>query len=159
VRSIPKSRAVPWFGEARLRSALANAGIAYVRIPELGGRRRNSLDPSPRPCWQNRGFRNYADHLRTDEFRDGVRALLAQARLGRTAVMCAEAVPWRCHRSLIADYLVVEKKRAVEELVGNRARPHRLSVCARLVRGKLTYDLPRRVGRHAKGTLPSVSGK
>jgi len=97
----------------------------------------------PAPCWRNRGFRNYADHMRTGEFRDAIRALLAEARLGRTAMMCAEAVPWRCHRSLIADYLVVVKKRAVEELVGDRDRPHRLSVCARVVRGNLTYDLPR----------------
>jgi uncharacterized protein (DUF488 family) len=144
VRTIPKSRAVPQFNEARLRAALKRADIEYTLIPQLGGLRRNSPDPSPRPCWRNRGFRNYADHMRTADFREGVRALLAESRRGRTAVMCAEAVPWRCHRSLIADYLVVEKKHAVEELVGDRARPHRLSVCARVVRGRLTYDLPRR---------------
>ncbi|MGZ6125905.1 MAG: DUF488 family protein, N3 subclade, partial [Myxococcales bacterium] len=102
-----------------------------------------SADPSPRPCWQNRGFRNYADHMRSAEFRAGVRRLLAAARRRRTAVLCAEAVPWRCHRSLIADYLVVQRKRRVDELVGRRARPHRLTVCARVERGKLTYQLPR----------------
>lgn len=142
VRKLRGSRAIPHFGERRLRAALKRAEIAYLAIPQLGGRRGKSADPSPRPCWKNRGFRNYADHMRTAEFRDGIRALLAQARLGRTAVMCAEAVPWRCHRSLIADYLVVEKKRRVDELVGDRARPHRLTVCARVDEGHLTYELP-----------------
>lgn len=143
VRKLRGSRAVPWFGEGRLRAALGRRGIAYLPIPELAGRRGKSADPSPRPCWRNRGFRNYADHMRSAEFREGVRTLLAAARRGRTAVLCAEAVPWRCHRSLIADYLVVGKKRRVDELVGRRARPHRLTACARVVRGKLTYDLPR----------------
>jgi len=146
VRKLRGSRAFPHFNERRLRAALERVGIRYLPIPELAGRRGKSADPSPRPCWQNRGFRNYADHMRTPEFRSGVRKLLAAARGARTAVMCAEAVPWRCHRSLIADYLVVQKKRRVDELVGKRARPHRLTVCARIVRGKLTYDLPRSAG-------------
>lgn len=144
VRKLRGSRAFPHFGERRLRGALERAGIGYLPIVELAGRRPRSADPSPRPCWQNRGFRNYADHMRTPEFRAGVRKLLAAARRARTAVLCAEAVPWRCHRSLIADYLVVEKKRRVDELVGKRARPHRLTACARVVRGKLTYELPGR---------------
>jgi uncharacterized protein (DUF488 family) len=142
VRTVRGSRAMPQFGERRLRAALKRAKIAYVPIPELGGLRKKSAHPSSRPCWRNAGFRNYADHMRTAEFRTGVRKLLALARRSRTAVMCAEAVPWRCHRSLIADYLVVEKKRRVDELVGNRARPHRLTVCARIDRGRLTYELP-----------------
>ena len=142
VRKVRGSRAMPQFGERRLRAALAQAQIGYVAIPELAGRRGKSAHPSPRPCWRNPGFRNYADHMRTAQFREGIRKLLAAARRAHTAVMCAEAVPWRCHRSLIADYLVVEKKRRVDELVGDRARPHRLTACARAVRGRLTYDLP-----------------
>ena len=140
VRKLRGSRAVPQFNERRLRNALARAGIGYVPIPELAGRRGKSAQPSPRPCWRNRGFRNYADHMRTGEFRDGIRELLALK--GRVAVMCAEAVPWRCHRSLIGDYLVLEKKRRVDELVGDRVRPFRKTACARVVRGHLTYDLP-----------------
>lgn len=143
VRKLRGSRAVPHFGERRLRAALRRAGIGYLPVPELAGRRGKSADPSPRPCWRNRGFRNYADYMRTAAFRAGVHKLLAAARRGRTAVLCAEAVPWRCHRSLIADYLVVQKKRRVDELVGQRARAHRLTTCARVERGKLTYDLPR----------------
>lgn len=142
VRKLRGSRAMPQFNERRLARALSIAGIGYLPIPELAGRRGKSEDPLARPCWRNRGFRNYADHMRTAEFRLGVRRLLAAARNRRVAVMCAEAVPWRCHRSLIADYLVVDKKRRVEELVGDRARPHRLTVCARVVRGKLSYELP-----------------
>ena len=143
VRTLRASRAFPHFGEARLRRGLAKADIAYVAIPELGGLRRKSATPSERPCWRNRGFRNYADYMREPEFAAGIRQLLAHARRGRVAVMCAEAVPWRCHRSLIADYLVVAKKRRVDELVGDRPRPHRLTVCARVVRGRLSYELPR----------------
>ena len=140
VRKLRGSQAMPQFNERRLRTALARASIDYVAIPELAGRRTKAEHPSARPCWQNRGFRNYADHMRTDEFRAGVEKLLALR--GRVALMCAEAVPWRCHRSLIADWLAVEKKRKVEELVGDRLRPHCPTACARVVRGHLTYDLP-----------------
>ena len=142
VRKLRGSRAMPQFDEGRLRRALEKAKIAYQPIPQLAGRRGKSANPSPRSCWKNRGFRNYADHMRTGEFREGVRVLLAEARRGRTAVLCAEAVPWRCHRSLIADYHTIEKKRRVDELVGDRSRPHRLTVCARVEKGHLTYDLP-----------------
>src|SRR5205085_1520417 len=121
--------------------ALERAGIRYVAVPKLAGRRGKGPAPSPRPCWRNRGFRNYADHMRTAEFRAGIRKLLGLARRSRTAVMCAEAVPWRCHRSLIADYLVVQQTRRVDELVGDRLRPHQVTICARIERGKLTYDL------------------
>ncbi len=140
VRRLRGSNAMPQFNERRLRRALEKADMGYVAIPQLAGRRGKSADPSPRPCWRNRGFRNYADHIRTAEFREGIRALLALR--ARVAVMCAEAVPWRCHRSLIGDYLVVEKKRRVDELVGDRRRPHRMTACARIVKGHLSYDLP-----------------
>jgi len=82
--------------------------------------------------------------MRTAEFRRGMRKLLAHARRGTIAVMCAEAVPWRCHRGLIADWLVVERKEAVDDLVGDARRPHRLTVCVRRVRGQLSYQLPKR---------------
>jgi uncharacterized protein (DUF488 family) len=147
VRTLRASRAMPQFGEGRLRAALKRSAIRYVAIPELGGLRKKSAQPMPRPCWRNSSFRNYADHVGTAEFRAGIIMLLKEARRGRIAVMCAEAVPWRCHRSLIADWLTVEKHRRVDELVGDKPRPHRLSVCARVVRGHLRYDLPARPGR------------
>jgi uncharacterized protein (DUF488 family) len=141
VRKLRGSRAFPHFAEAPLRRALAKAGIRYEPIPELAGRRPKSKDPQPRPCWRNAGFRNYADHMRTPEFRRGVRRLLALARRERVAVMCAEAVPWRCHRSLVADWLVVEEKEPVDDVIGTARRPHRLTACARRVRGHLSYQL------------------
>jgi uncharacterized protein (DUF488 family) len=142
VRTLRGSRAFPHFDEERLRPALRKAGIAYAVAPLLAGRRGKQPTRWEPPCWQNVSFRNYADYMRTPEFRAGIRALLLKARRRRTALMCAEAVPWRCHRSLIADYLVVHKKRRVDELVGTRPRPHRLTVCARIADGKLRYDLP-----------------
>jgi len=142
VRKLRGSRAMPHFNERPLRTALEKAEIGYLALPPLAGRRGRSAEPALRPCWKNRGFRNYADHMRTDEFRDGIRELLLCARRGRTAVMCAEAVPWRCHRSLIGDYLTIEKRRRVDELVGDRLRPHRRTVCARVKEGHLSYDLP-----------------
>ncbi len=142
VRRLRGSNAMPQFNEARLRRTLLRAGIEYLPIQELSGRRPKQADPWPRNCWRNRSFANYADFMRTPEFREGVRMLLAAARGVNLGVMCAEAVPWRCHRSLIADYLVVEKHRRVTEIVGTRARPHQLTACARIVRGKLTYSAP-----------------
>ena len=143
VRKLRGSRAFPHFAEAALRRALAKASIEYEPIPELAGRRSKSKEPRPRPCWRNVGFRNYADHMRTPEFRRGVRRLLALARRGRVGVMCAEAVPWRCHRSLVADWLVIEEKEPVDDVIGTGRRPHRLTACARRVRGHLSYQLPR----------------
>jgi uncharacterized protein (DUF488 family) len=145
VRKIRASRAFPHFGEARLSRALDKAGIGYEPVPGLAGRRTKSPHPQERPCFRNPGFRNYADHMLTPGFRAGARRLLSLARRGPVAVLCAEAVPWRCHRSLIADWLVVEKEEPVDDLVGNTRRPHRLTSCARRVRGHLSYQLPRRV--------------
>src|SRR5207245_6983393 len=129
VRKVRRSQAFPHFGERPLRRALKRAEIDYLAIPELAGRRKKSATPAPRPCWRNAGFRNYADHMRTAEFRAGIRKLLGLARRSRTGVMCAEAVPWRCHRSLIADYLVVQQTRRVDDLVGDRLSPHPLTMC------------------------------
>ena len=109
VRKLRGSRAFPHFGEAPLSRALEKAGIGYEPVPELAGRRPKSAHPQERPCFRNPGFRNYADHMRTAEFRRGARRLLALARRGPVAILCAEAVPWRCHRGLIADWLVVGK--------------------------------------------------
>jgi uncharacterized protein (DUF488 family) len=147
VRKLRASRAFPHFAEAPLSRALEKASIRYEPIPELAGRRPKSPDPQERPCFRNAGFRNYADHMRTAEFRRGARRLLSLAREGPLAILCAEAVPWRCHRSLLADWLVIERKEPVDDLVGNSRHPHRLTACARRVRGHLSYQLPRAVSR------------
>src|SRR5258708_5883696 len=104
VRSFPGSRRYPQFNREQLKLTLAVAGIEYQHFPELGGRRRARPD-SLNMTWRNESFRGYADHMETEAFRRGITRLLNIARARATALMCAEAVSWRCHRSLISDYL------------------------------------------------------
>lgn len=107
VRSLPGSRKFPQFDRERMATWLAESGVVYEHVPELGGRRRRSKrEPELNAGWQNASFRNYADHTLTDEYEDGLRHVIGLAREHRVALMCAEAVPWRCHRSLIANTLV-----------------------------------------------------
>ena len=106
VRSIPKSRHVPQFNAEALEASLQAAGIGYTHIAALGGR-RPSRKGSINTGWRNASFRGYADYMATPEFAQGLEELMGMAREETTAILCAEAVPWRCHRSLIADALVV----------------------------------------------------
>ncbi|MGH7097101.1 MAG: DUF488 family protein [Stellaceae bacterium] len=108
VRSFPRSRANPQFNAETLAPALAVERIGYRHLPALGGRRgrRRDAPPSPNTLWQMAAFRNYADYAMTEPFRAGLAELLMLARAQRTAMMCAEAVWWRCHRRIIADYLL-----------------------------------------------------
>jgi len=108
VRSTPRSRAVPQFNIDTLPDALAAAGIGYRHLRALGGRRHHprGAPPSHNNYWRVKAFRNYADYAETDEFRAGLDELRELARHERCAIMCAEAVWWRCHRRIIADYLL-----------------------------------------------------
>ena len=107
VRAFPRSRTNPQFNEDALPASIAPAGIDYVHVIELGGRRGRRPDaPSPNGFWSNKSFRNYADYALSDEFAHGLARLLALGRERRCAMMCSEAVWWRCHRRLIADYLL-----------------------------------------------------
>jgi uncharacterized protein (DUF488 family) len=108
IRRFPKSRRYPHFNSENLAPALAAAGIAYRHFPALGGRRGKRSDdkPSPNTLWREEAFRNFADYAETDEFRTAFDDLLAMARAGTPAIMCAEAVWWRCHRRIVADYLL-----------------------------------------------------
>jgi uncharacterized protein (DUF488 family) len=110
VRSIPRSRTNPQFNADTLPRTLHRSGISYAALPALGGRRhrRKGASPSPNGFWQNSAFRNYADYAMTDAFRAGLRELIALSRQQRCAIMCAEAVWWRCHRRIIADYLLAD---------------------------------------------------
>jgi len=139
VRRFPASRRQPHFAREPLAQELARAGIAYAWLPGLGGRRRGRPG-SPHVAWRSAGFRAYADHMETPEFREELSRLLAVARERPTAVMCAEAVPWRCHRQLIADALVAGGNE-VRHVVG-KASPaaHRLTPSARLDGERLVYD-------------------
>jgi uncharacterized protein (DUF488 family) len=110
VRSIPRSRTNPQFNADALPEALVDAGIAYHHLPALGGLRHRTAGamPSPNTLWRVAAFRNYADYAATDAFRTGLDELRALARDNRCAIMCSEAVWWRCHRRIIADYLMAE---------------------------------------------------
>ena len=105
VRTFPGSRRYPQFNKSVLSAFLGNLGINYLHEPRLGGRRVPNKD-SHNTAWRNAQFRGYADHMETDEFKVGIKALLELSRRSRTGVMCAEAVWWRCHRRIIADYLI-----------------------------------------------------
>ena len=125
VRSIPASRRHPQYNQEPLAAALVGQGVDYVHMPALGGRRRPVPD-SPNTAWRNEGFRGYADHMATPEFHAAIDELLAVAAEQRTAVMCAEAVPWRCHRSLVADALVARGVQVLHILDSGTA-PHALT--------------------------------
>ena len=142
VRTVPRSRRNAQFNRDTLPASLGAATIAYAHLPALGGHRKPRPD-SINAAWRNPGFRGYADHMQTPEFAAGLDALLALARAaGTTAIMCAEAVPWRCHRSLIADALTARGIR-VEHLLGvKRAEPHVLTSFARVSGSRVTYPAP-----------------
>ncbi|MCE9629359.1 MAG: DUF488 domain-containing protein [Planctomycetia bacterium] len=138
VRKMPRSRKYPQFNNDALASSLAAAGIGYEHFPGLGGLRPR-LPDSPNAGWRNASFRAYADYMLTAEFEASLDALLALARQALTVIMCAEAVPWRCHRSLIADALLVRGV-AVNDIYGAaRARPHELTSFAHVVGTRITY--------------------
>ena len=139
VRRFPASRRHPHFAREALAGALAAHGIRYDWLPELGGR-RPGRPHSPHLAWRNTAFRGYADHMESPEFHAGLDRLLGLAATCPTAVLCAEAVPWRCHRQLIADALVA-RGLAVRHVTGpGEASPHRLTPFARLDGERIVYD-------------------
>ena len=142
VRRFPGSRRLPQFESAALATSLAGHDIAYQWIPELGGRRKPSLD-SPNVGWRHPAFRAYADHVATEEFATGLFDLLMVAEGLRSAIMCAEVLWWRCHRRIIADVLVSIGERVLHIEDTAPAEAHRLAAPARIVRGVLTYDSSR----------------
>jgi len=138
VRTIPKSRHNPQFNSDALARSLRDAGIAYTHVPGLGGLRRARAD-SANAAWRNPSFRGYADYMQTPAFAEHLAEVIALAKSERIALMCAEAVPWRCHRSLIADALVARGV-AVEEIVSETRRtPHKLTPFARVEGTLVTY--------------------
>lgn len=138
VRTVPRSRHNPQYEQGALAASLAEAGIGYVHLPSLGGLRPKRPD-SPNGGWRNQSFRNYADYMRTPAFVEGVEELLRLAAARSTAIMCAEAVPWRCHRSLVGDALLVRGVRVLDILSTAPAREHVLTSFA-VVRGvSITY--------------------
>ena len=138
IRKLPGSDKYPHFNRDELAASLACAGIRYVYLEELGGRRRGGKD-SVNTAWMNRSFRAYADHMETEEFRHGVEELLSYAKERRTAIMCSEAVWWRCHRALVADYLKAIGVTVLHIMSSTSVKPHPYTSAARIVDGQLSY--------------------
>ncbi|MGB8473195.1 MAG: DUF488 domain-containing protein [Candidatus Acidiferrum sp.] len=140
VRSIPRSRHNPQFDRETLSMKLRSARIGYVHLRKLGGLRHARRD-SPNMGWRNTSFRGFADYMQTPDFNAGLGRLIKLARQKRSALMCAEAVPWRCHRSLIADALVVRGIRVKDIISGNRFQIHLLTSFGRVQGKSITYPL------------------
>ena len=141
IRSMPQSRRHPHFGAAALEASLAAAGIEYRHFPGLGGMRKPRAD-SINTAWRNEHFRWYADHMQSAEFRRAIDDLLAYAAATdgrRAAIMCAEAVPWRCHRQLTADALVARGVDIADIISTSAASPHLLTDFAKVENGAVSY--------------------
>ncbi len=147
VRTIPRSRRNPQFNRESLPASLAERSIRYTHVAGLGGRRHAKGD-SMNTGWRNESFRAYADHMQTDEFRQALDGLVELARREPVAIMCAEAVPWRCHRSLVSDALTARGVPVLHILSVGRAEPHAMTRFARVDGDRVTYpaeatlDLP-----------------
>ena len=138
VRTIPRSRRNPQFNRETLPDALHGRMIHYTHLASLGGLRHARKD-SVNNGWQNASFRGFADYMQTPEFEKGIEKLMELARKGPVAMMCAEAVPWRCHRSLIADALLVRGIAVQHIMSAKRADPHSLTPFARVEGTHITY--------------------
>ena len=138
VRTVPRSRHNPQFNTNPLAKSLTKAGLAYVHMPQLGGLRKAKKD-SVNLGWLNASFRGYADYMQTEEFPAALETLMDGSVNTPTAIMCAEAVPWRCHRSLIADALTVRGWTVRHIMSRTKADPHRLTRFAVVEQNRVTY--------------------
>jgi uncharacterized protein (DUF488 family) len=151
VRSIPQSRHNPQFNRVILSKKLRAARIGYVHLRKLGGLRHARRD-SPNMGWRNASFRGFADYMQTADFEAGLRRLMKLAGQKRSAVMCAEAVPWRCHRSLIADALTIRGIRVDDIMSAKRSQVHSPIAFARVQGHRITYP----IGSGSGDRVPSV---
>jgi uncharacterized protein (DUF488 family) len=138
VRTVPRSRHNPQFNRDTLPETLRRAGIEYLHLAELGGLRKARED-SVNTGWHNLSFRGFADYMQTPEFENGLARLMDLANARRATVMCAEAVPWRCHRSLIGDALVARGAEVLELSSMTRAQPHKMTPFARVEGTRVSY--------------------
>ena len=162
VRTIPRSRHNPQFNRDALSDSLKAAGLSYVHLPELGGLRHAKPD-SINAGWRNASFRGYADYMQTPEFAQSLEELIQLAKKERIAIMCAEAVPWRCHRSLIGDALLARGIQVEDIMSPTRRQIHALTTFAKVRGKKVTYppedaQLPKKESSPKKEKL-SVQGK
>jgi uncharacterized protein (DUF488 family) len=140
VRTVPRSRHNPQFNKETFPESLKVESIKYIHMPELGGLRRPHAD-SINLSWKNKSFQGYADYMQTKEFAENLLKLVALARENRVAVMCAEALPWRCHRSLLSDALLARRIKVKHILNANIASNHELTPFANVEGTKITYPL------------------
>lgn len=138
IRTIPKSRRNPQYGQDQLEPSLHEAGIDYVYLKALGGLRSKAKE-SVNDAWENASFRNYADYMQTDAFVDGLNELISLAEKQTTAIMCAEAVPWRCHRRLVSDALLVRGIDSCEIISESSERLHTMTPFAVVDGESITY--------------------
>ncbi len=138
IRTVPRSRRHPQFETTALARSLPEAGIRYEHLGALGGLRKPAKD-SPNAGWRNASFRGYADHMQTPGFEAGLARLREIVTAGTTAIMCAEAVPWRCHRSLVADALVARGATVRHVMAPGKAQPHKLTPFARVDGERVSY--------------------
>ena len=139
IRAFPISRRLPHFNRENLEKSLADAGIRYVWMKELGGMRKKSLADSPNIALRNASFRNYADYMLTPEFEHAVGEVIEFAQLSPTAYMCAERVYFKCHRMLVSDWLVAHGHEVLHIDDEKAPKPHKLIAEARLIDGKVIY--------------------
>jgi len=140
VRTVPRSRHNPQFNKETLPATLKSYGVKYIHMPEIGGLRHPKRD-SINLAWKNMGFRGYADYMQTKEFTDNLLKIIALARENCLALMCAEALPWRCHRSLISDALVVRHVKVLHIISKNSTITHELTEFANVEGNQITYPL------------------
>ena len=138
VRSLPGSKRYPQFNKEALADSLGKTGIRYEHFPELGGRRKAKPE-SKNTAWRNASFRGYADYMETKEFHEGIKRLVEVAQQAPTAIMCSEAVWWRCHRSLISDFLKTNGADVVHIMAIGKSEKHPFTPAARIVDGRLSY--------------------
>lgn len=138
IRTVPRSRRNPQFNREVVAEALEASGVRHAHLEELGGLRRPRRD-SPNAAWENASFRGFADYTLTEEFEEALQGLLGLARAETTAIMCAEAVPWRCHRSLIADALVLRNMKVQHIISRTSLQLHELTSFAVVEWERITY--------------------
>jgi uncharacterized protein (DUF488 family) len=139
IRSAPSSRYCPQYNKDAMQASLPAAGIKYTHLARLGGHRPRCCDNSPNTGWRNGGFRAYADYMQTAEFQSALDELIELGRSHRVAIMCAESVPWRCHRSLVSDALVIRDVPVIEIFSKTNAKPRKLTSFAHVDGVELTY--------------------
>ena len=138
IRTVPGSRHNPQYGQEELEKSLKDAGLSYSYMKDLGGLRPKAK-VSVSAGWHNESFRNYADYMQTKEFKSALNELIAKAKGTHTVIMCAEAVPWRCHRSLVGDALTIRGIAVTDIISPTSAQEHRMTPFAHIVGQQVTY--------------------